>query len=136
MLRKAITVTAVAVLATTFAAPSAEAATPKAACYNAQIATQSLIYQVNLDYSDRSAEWLAAYEANVCAWLAFEEAFYAEQGDPDASLVECRNLLDDALVELYYLSQMNLPKDIATAVKSATWYTNYARKVVNSNIQN
>jgi hypothetical protein len=135
-LRKTLTVIAVAVLATMFAAPRADAATPKAACYNAWISTKSLMYQVNLAYNSRSAEWEAAYEANLSAYFAFMEAFAVEQGVRGASLIEVRDHLDDALVELFYLSQMNLPKDIATAVKSATWYTTYARKVVNSSIQN
>jgi hypothetical protein len=125
---------AAAVLAMFFGVSIASAATPKAACYNAKIATQGLMYQVNLEFNPGPV-WDEAYFANVAAQNAFFEAFAVENGDAEASLLVVRDYLDEALVELFYLSQMNLPGNIEQSVESAMWYTNYARNIVNKKIQ-
>jgi hypothetical protein len=133
--RTAVTMIAVAVVAMFVAIPSAHAATPKAACYNAWIATKGMMYQVNLEFDVESDEWLGAYYANQSAYFAFLEAYDVEKGVRGASLYDVRDHLDDALLELFYLSQMDLPDDIQEAVQSATWYATIARKTVNHNLQ-
>ena len=132
--RNAITMIAAAVVASFFGLPRAEAATPKAVCYNAWISTNSLMYQVNNEFDDGPV-WEGAYYANLAAHAAFLEAYDVEKGVRGASLQVVQDHLDDALVELYYLSQMNLPGNLPQAVKSAIWYTNYARNVVNKKLQ-
>jgi hypothetical protein len=132
--RNALSVIACFVIATFFAISSAHAATPKAACYNAWISTKGLIYQVNLEYDVESEEWESAYYANESTYYAFLEAFDVEKGVRGASLYEARDLLDEAVVDLYYLCEMGLPDDLQQSAELALWYTSYARNVVNKNI--